>query len=126
MAAVKDIIKGKKFFTVKDSTPVKKIGKMLTDKKITNVPVVSDKGCLLGVVSEKDIIKSFSRPDFLRLKAKDIMTTKIVSVKDSDALEKVAKIFSEKTLRKLPVVKRKKIIGIITREDIISSFMKYY
>jgi predicted transcriptional regulator len=62
----------------------------------------------------------------LNLKAKDVMTTKITYVRESDALEKVAKIFSEKTLRKLPVIKRRKVIGIITRDDIISSFMKYY
>ncbi len=126
MAVVKDVLKGRKFFTVTDSTPVKKIGKILTDKKITNIPVVSEKGYLSGIVSEKDIIKSFSRADFLHLKARDIMTAKVVFVKESDALEKVAKIFSEKILRRLPVVKHKKVIGVITRDDIISSFMKYY
>ncbi len=126
MAVVKDVIQGRKFFTVEGGASVKKISKMLTDKKITNIPVVSEKGYLLGIVSEKDVIKSFSRTDFLHLKARDVMTAKVVFVKDSDALEKVAKIFSEKTLRKLPVVKHKKVIGIISREDIISSFMKYY
>ena len=126
MAIVKDIIKGRKFFTVKDDTPVKKVSKVLTEMKVTNIPVVDKRGYLLGVVSEKDIIKCFSKSDFLSLKAEDIMTTKIIHVKDSDALEKVAKIFSEKNLRKLPVIKRKKVIGIITRDDIISRFMKYY
>jgi len=126
MAIVKDIIKGRKFFTVKDDTPVKKVSKVLTEMKVTNIPVVDKRGYLLGVVSEKDIIKCFSKSNFLNLKAKDIMVTKVISVKDSDALEKVAKIFSEKTLRKLPVVKRKKVIGAITRNDIISRFMKYY
>ena len=126
MATVKDVIKGRKFFTVQNDTPVKKISKVLTDMKVSNIPVVDKKGYLLGVVSEKDIIKCFSKSDFLSLKAEDIMTTKIIYVKDSDALEKVAKIFSEKTLRKLPVIKRKKVIGIITRDDIISRFMKYY
>ena len=126
MATVKDVIKGRKFFTVQNDTPVKKISKVLTDMKVSNIPVVDKKGYLLGVVSEKDIIKWFSKSDFLSLKAEDIMTTKIIHVKDSDALEKVAKIFSEKNLRKLPVIKRKKVIGIITRDDIISRFMKYY
>ena len=126
MTTVKDIIKGRKFFTVKNDAPVKKVSKVLTERKVTNIPVVDGKGYLQGVVSEKDIIKSFSKADFLNLKAKDIMTTKVIFVKDSDALEKVAKIFSEKSLRKLPVVKRKKVIGIISRDDIISRFMKYY
>lgn len=126
MAAVKELIKNRKFFTVTGGVPVKKIGKMLTDKKVTNIPVVNEKGHLLGVVSEKDIIRSFDKPNFLKLKARDIMTTKVIVVNDTDALEKVAKIFSEKTLRKLPVVSGKKVVGIITRDDIISCFMKYY
>jgi CBS domain-containing protein len=126
MAQVKDVIKSRKFSTAKEDMPLKKVAKILTDKKITNLPVIDAKGNLKGVISEKDIIRAFNENNFMKMKAKDAMTTKIISVKDTDALEKVAKIFSEKTLRKLPVLKRSKVIGIITREDIISSFMKYY
>ncbi len=59
MATVKDIIKGRKFFTVRNDTPVKKVSKVLTEMKVTNIPVVDEKGYLQGVVSEKDIIKCF-------------------------------------------------------------------
>jgi CBS domain-containing protein len=126
MAQVKDIIKSRKFAVAREEMSLKKVAKILTDKKVTNLPVIDAKGNLKGIISEKDIIGAFNRNNFMKMKAKDAMTTKIISVKDTDALEAVAKIFSEKTLRKLPVLKRSKVIGVITRDDIISSFMKYY
>lgn len=126
MAKVKDVIKGRKVVTVGLECSIKKAGKILIEKKFTNLPVVDSSGRLRGVVSEKDIIKSFNFDDTSKKKVKDIMTKKVVYVKENDALERVAKIFIDKQLRKLPVVKNDKVIGVITRDDIISSFMKYY
>ncbi|MCK5305652.1 MAG: CBS domain-containing protein [Candidatus Omnitrophica bacterium] len=126
MAKVKEIIAGRKCFAVDSKASVKKISKILTERKLTSLPVVDSRGKLVGVVSEKDIIKNFNSNKFLKMTAKDIMTKNVTCVKESDALEKVAKIFSDKSLRKLPVIKRGKLIGCITRDDVISSFMKYY
>lgn len=126
MAIVKDVIKNRKLIIVKLNTPIKEVIKILLEQKLTNVPVVDANNKLCGVVSEKDIITSFESSNLINKKAKDVMVKKITYVKESDALEKVAKIFTEKPLRKLPVVKKGKIIGVITRDDIISSFMKYY
>jgi len=125
MAYVRDIMK-KDIIAAGTEDLITEISKILTDKKMSNIPIVNQKGELVGVVSEQDIIKSMGREDFMKMTAKDIMTKDVLSVKENDCIEYVSKIFTEKPYRRLPVVRNKKVVGIITRDDIISSFMGHY
>ena len=125
MAYVRDIMK-KEIVTAKLSDNIKQISKILKEKNISNMPVTSADGTLVGVVSEQDIIKKMESEDFMKLTAKDIMTKNVVSVKENDHIEYVSKIFIEHAYRRLPVTKDEKVVGIITREDIISNFMGDY
>jgi len=52
-------------------------------------------------------------------KVKDFMNTRIVSFEQNDSIFKVAKAFSEKNISGAPVVKDKKIIGVISESDIV-------
>jgi acetoin utilization protein AcuB len=51
---------------------------------------------------------------------RDIMTTEVVSVEETDTLLDAAMIFARSTLRHLPVLKNKKVVGIITQRDLRS------
>jgi acetoin utilization protein AcuB len=125
MAYVRDVMK-KESVTAKVTDGVKHISKILARKKISNMPVVNAKNELVGIVSEKDIIRAMEAEKFLSMKALDIMTTNVLSVKESDSLEYVSKIFIGKPYRRLPVTRDKKVVGVITREEIIKSFMNDY
>jgi len=122
---VRDVMK-KDIIVVKAHESVQHISKMLTEKNISNIPVIDAKGKLVGVVSEQDIIKAMGSDKFMKLSAKDIMTKNVLSVKENDPLEYVSKIFMEKPYRRLPVTRNKKVVGVITREEIIQSFMSEY
>ena len=125
MTYVKDIMK-KKIIGVKLDDGIKHISKMLIEEKINNLPVTNDKDELIGIVSEKDIIKAMESKGFMKMTAQDIMTRKVISVKENDSLEYVAKIFIESPYRRLPVTRGGKVIGMIARDDIINSFMSDY
>ena len=122
---VRDVMKTKPV-TVKTEEEFKKLGKILTEENLSNVAVVNKKGELVGVVSEQDIIKAMKQNGFMKKKAQDIMSKKIISVKENDTLEVVAKIFTEKPFRRLPVVRNKKVVGSIERDNIINTFMSNY
>jgi len=122
---VRDVMK-KDIIVVKAHESVQHISKVLTEKNISNIPVIDQKGKLVGVVSEQDIIKAMGSDKFMKLSAKDIMTKNVLSVKENDPLEYVSKIFMEKPYRRLPVTRNKKVVGVITREEIIQSFMSEY
>jgi len=122
---VRDVMK-KDIIAVKAHESVQHISKVLTEKNISNIPVIDAKGKLVGVVSEQDIIKAMGSDKFMKLSAKDIMTKNVLSVKENDPLEYVSKIFMEKPYRRLPVTRNKTVVGVITREEIIQSFMSEY
>ena len=125
MAYVRDVMR-RDAVLIKEKDNVQKISKLLTEHKISNAPVVNAANELLGIVSEKDIIKAMNVENFTQLTARDIMTKTVVTVKENDPLEYVAKIFTEKPYRKLPVLDGKKVIAIINRENIIENFMNNY
>jgi len=125
MAYVREVMK-KSFISAKINDNVQQISRELTKSKISNIPIINNKGELVGIVSEQDIIKAMESEKFMKMTAKDIMTTDILSVKEEDCLEYVSKIFTEHTYRRLPVIRNKKIVGIIERKDIINNFMTHY
>ncbi|MBL7157955.1 MAG: CBS domain-containing protein [Candidatus Omnitrophica bacterium] len=122
---VRDVMETKPV-TVKTGESFKKLGKVLTEENLSNIAVVNEKGELAGIVSEQDVIKAMKTGDFMKKKARDIMTKCVISVKENDTLEVVAKIFTEKPFRRLPVVRNKKVVGSIQRDDIINTFMSSY
>lgn len=125
MAYVRDVMK-KEIIAAKAHEPIQHISKILTEKKISNMPVINGRGKLVGIVSEQDIIRAMESEKFMKLTAKDIMTKTVLSVKENDSLEYVSKIFIEHPYRRLPVTRSNKVVGIVTREDIINSFMSDY
>jgi acetoin utilization protein AcuB len=125
MACVKDVMK-KEIITAKINDNIQKISKILSQKKISKIPVINKNDELVGVVSEQDIIKAMESENFAKMTARDIMTKNVFSVKMNDSLEYVSKAFIERPYRRLPVTRNKKVVGSITRDDIIHSFMSDY
>ncbi len=125
MSYVRDVMT-KEIVAAKLNDKIQHISKVLSQKKISNMPVVNNKGEIAGIVSEKDIIDAMESKKFMKMTAKDIMTKKIKSVKESDCLAHVAKIFMERPYRRLPVTRKKKVVGSIDRKTIINSFMGNY
>ena len=125
MAYVRDVMK-KGIMAAKLNDSVQHISKLLTGKNISNLPVINEKHELVGVVSEQDIIRALESDDFMEKTARDIMTKNVLSVKENDSLEYVAKVFTDKPYRRLPVTRGRKVVGVITRDEIISSFMSDY
>ncbi len=127
MPKARDVI-SKKVITVKKNTQLKKICQLLIKNKISGVSVVDDKNRLIGYVSERDIINALQKDmDFLKEKASDIMTKKVISTTPDIPLYDVAKIFTNKPFKNIPVVgKDKKIIGVITRKDVIGKLLGQY
>lgn len=127
MPKAKDVI-SKKVVTIKKNTQLKVICRLLIENKISGVSVVDDKNRLIGYVSERDIINALQKDvDFLKEKARDIMTKRVISVTLDMPLYDVAKIFTNKPFKNIPVVgKNKRIIGVIARKDVIDKLLGQY
>lgn len=141
----KDVMK-KEVVSVKKDTLVKEIAKLLYENGISGVPVVDDENKVLGIVSETDLIAKVSGPHLpphiellggiiylarpheiedelkkiVSVTAEEIMTKEVITVDEEAEVEDIAAIMIDRKVNRIPVVKDKKLVGIITRHDLIS------
>ncbi len=124
------------------SSPVMTIGpdlsvmdalELMKEKDVRRLPVVDERGRLLGIVSEKDLLKaspsqattlSIFEVSYLlhRLTVAKVMTKDVVTVSEDTPLEEAARIMAERHLGGLPVLREGKVVGIITETDLLLGF----
>jgi CBS domain-containing protein len=128
--------------TVKADTTVKELAALLVEKQISGVPVVDDKGAVIGVVSETDMLHRKEigtghrhswwasllmsdadlADEFVRYRATkvgDIMNPEVVSISEDARLQVAADLLSRNNVRRVVVVRGEKPAGVITRSDIV-------
>lgn len=133
--------------TVSEDETVEDVAKMMLKESISVVPVISNNQ-LIGILTESDFIgknadiphslasiKSlfgqhyyFSEIEPLFEKAKgkkvsEVMTKNPIFVSPDCSLTEIVNLMSEKNLKRIPVVDNNKVVGIVTRRDIIRAFL---
>ncbi|MCH6545576.1 MAG: CBS domain-containing protein [Deltaproteobacteria bacterium] len=108
----KDIMT-KKVITVSPLTTVKDLAKSLTENDISGVPVADKTGKLLGIVSATDIVAKGAK------QVKAIMSRKVISVTEDTPVEEIANLFTTHKINRVPVLRGKKLIGIVSRADLV-------
>jgi CBS domain-containing protein len=103
--------------TVPVSMPVKDVAQLLSERRITGLPVVDDGGLVVGVLSELDII---SRQGAV---AGEIMSSQVISAAEDADAEDVAKLLTDRRIRRVPILADGKLVGIVSRSDLIKLFM---
>ncbi len=131
MIKAKDIMQTN-LITAKHDTPAFEVINILGQNNITGLPVVDDDMALVGLVSEKDVLSIAYHiltdsigHDMDSKNIGDIMTKDVVSFRPDDNLADICQCFMNKPFRRIPVVDNGKLVGIISRKDIIfRSFAK--
>jgi CBS domain-containing protein len=127
MIKAKDIMQTN-LITVNEQTCVYEAVDILTEKKITGLPVVNDQGGLVGIISEKDILlmayhKIVGTCDeaMNSRKITDVMTSEVVSFRSEDNLADVCQCFMDYPFRRVPILDDDgKLVGLISRKDVVS------
>ena len=120
---------------------------MLFDLQISGLPVVDEVGKLLGMFTEKDILKSIF-PSYLtsvgsfvyaenpkgikkkvaelnQLKVGDIMRKEVVAIDEDTTLCEVAHVIITRGVRRIPILdKTRKLVGIVAREDVVKELVR--
>ena len=105
--------------TVKKDTPIYKAIEIMAEKNLTGLPVVDDDLTLLGIVSEKDVLKLINNSENTGERVEDFMTFEPVSFGEHDDLMEICECLIDNDFRRLPIVSGGKLVGIISRKDII-------
>jgi CBS domain-containing protein len=131
--------------TVSPETTVQALATLLAERGISGAPVVDSNGSLVGIVSEGDLLHrteigtarrhrerrrswwldhfaSDLARDYVKSHGravKDIMTRDVVTVTDETDLGEVAALLEAKRIKRVPVMRQGKLVGIISRANIV-------
>jgi CBS domain-containing protein len=111
-------------FTVRPETTIYEAMDILASKNITGLPVVDDCMNLVGIVSEKDILGLLYGVETRPQTVGEIMTEEVVSFNHNDSLFDVCDCLINNDFRRVPILDRGKLVGIITRTDIIEYILR--
>lgn len=96
--------------------------KTLLSHKITSAPVVDPQGQLLGMFSEKDVMRVALETVYNQSqsgKVAEYMSTEISSVNADDSIVDLAEKFQKSSIRSFPVFSDNKLVGIVSRTDVL-------
>lgn len=104
---------------VMPDTTVSEALRIMEDKHFRHLPVVDDQGTLIGIVSEKDLLRADAR-----IPLRQIMTTDVITVTEYTPLEQAARIMSDRKISSLPVMRSSRLVGILTETDLFKIFLE--
>ena len=100
--------------------------RLLVDHEISGAPVVNEQGHLVGILTERDCFKptvDARYHDELAGKVREFMTRDVVSVNPDMSVMDLATLFLKNKYRRYPVVSEKKLVGLISRRDVLQSLL---
>ena len=88
--------------------------------EVSGLPVVDTAGFIVGILSEKDVLKLLLNQ---KVKVNDTvsnyMTREIISFSEDDDAIDICKFFIKSHIRRVPILKGKKLVGVVSRRDIV-------
>lgn len=100
-------------------TPISEVIELLVAEDITGVPVVNEDGTLAGIVTEKDILSLTADVRYASGTAEQYMTRDVVAFDVEDDIIAICECLMTSHFRRVPILSDGKLVGIISRHDII-------
>lgn len=116
--------------TLKNNSTIYEAMDFLISKRISGAPVVDKNGNLVGIISEKDCLRLMSlgvenRLPSIEESVENFMTKNVITIDPKMDIFFAAGLFLKNVYRRLPVVSEGKIIGQISRVDILRGMRDY-
>jgi CBS domain-containing protein len=106
--------KGRAVATARPDTSLLEIANKLAQKRIGAIVVVGDKGEVVGIVSERDIIRKLGErgPSVLSEPVSQTMTATVISCQETSTLDELMEIMTQGRFRHVPVIEDGALVGI--------------
>jgi len=116
---VKNVM-AKPVITIEKDSSVLKAAKIMSEKSIGSI-VVIDEGKPIGIATERDILQKVVSKGLnaSKVKMEDIMTKNLITVKGNTPIINAIRIMEKKKVRRLLVMERGKLVGIVTQRDLL-------
>ncbi len=110
--------------TVKKETGIYETIRILMENNITGLPVVNDDMTLAGIISEKDVLRLLYDMEDKPGNVENFMTKDVITFDQEDSLIDIAESLIKNDFRRVPILEEGKLIGILSRKDIIAYILK--
>lgn len=130
--------------TIDPDASVREAARIMAQRHISGLPVVTAAGKVVGIVSENDLLCWSNEPgekqawwlnmlaegydlapNFMELlkvereKVKNVMSQDVTTIEEDLPLAEVAKLIVAKSVKRLPVLKAGKLVGVVSRADLV-------
>jgi CBS domain-containing protein len=124
MLEAKDIMT-KEIICIKKDVPIVEAIKLMSKNNITGLPVIEDDMTLVGILSEQDVLRLFHTHENEKDRnVKDFMTQPAIHFEEEELLLDVCYCLRDNPIRRVPVTSNGKVVGIISRSDIIKCIIQ--
>jgi len=124
---VESLIK-RKCITIKESAKIAELVFHLNKHRIGCLVVLSDNGKrTVGIVSERDLIRSFDMiTNNTDIKISDIMTSNVISCDTKTSSKELMEMMTSNRIRHIPIVENSKLLGIVSIGDVVNRLIQNY
>jgi CBS domain-containing protein len=114
-------LKGREVITAPPDTPLLEIVRLLDEHKIGCIVIAEANGKVVGIVSERDIVREIARAGapVLEEPVATCMTKAVVSCRESDTTDRLMGEMTAHRFRHMPVVDRGRLVGLVSIGDVV-------
>jgi len=112
--------------TVKKDMVLTDVIALLLRWHISAMPVVDNEDKMVGIVSEIDLVNLTFDGNAADTTVAEVMVTDIVSFSPNTELADLVQSFSKRHLRRVPIIDKGKVVGIVSRRDILREILRRY
>ena len=121
--------------TIRPEATLRAAATLMRDRKVRHLPVVDDRGRMIGIMTDRDLRQALFAPGVLAertdlpavleaLAVGDVMTRGVISVRAVTTIREAARVMHECRLGALPVVEGGRLVGILTETDVLRAFQE--
>jgi CBS domain-containing protein len=108
-----------KVVSIRPEATIEEAIRLLLKHDVSGVPVVDAKGNLCGIISEFQLLEVVYDPNLKGAQVQGFMTRDVMTIDESTLLATVANLFIVHRIRRVPVVRNGRVVGIVSRRDLL-------
>ncbi len=115
--------KGRQIFSVLPTDTVREVTRVLGERRIGAALVMDSANQLLGIISERDIVRSLMRNGArtLEMTAAQLMTSDITTASPGTTVAEAMRVMTERRFRHIPVLEGEALVGLVSIGDVVKS-----
>jgi len=108
--------------TLSPEDTLEKARRTLLEHQVSSVPVTDAENQVVGVISEFALMDLLFDPQLKDAPISQFMIREVHTVEEKDEITRLAHIFARHQIRRLPVLRDKKLVGMVSRRDLLRHF----